>query len=72
VLVVVAVNLCVAIKAKGDRILDAVVIAIGFGVDVIRFHLYTAEAVTNTAPTMAFLQQIFDFSSVKGHLPILS
>jgi hypothetical protein len=67
-LVVVAVNLSVALKANGYRVLYFIATVTFSRDNVIRFDFYAAESMADAAAPMAARKQSGNFVSCEGHV----
>lgn len=67
-LVVIAVNLCVALEAHRYRIFDLVATTTLCRNDVVRLDLDAAESMTNATTPMTLAEQRRNFVSIEGHI----
>jgi hypothetical protein len=66
-LVVIAVNFCMAVEAHRDRIRDTIIATLRRWSDVVGFDLHAAETVADAAPSLASYQQRGDIVSIEWH-----
>lgn len=70
--IVIKVNLGMTLKTNRNRIFDFIRSPVCTLYDMVKFHFYTAEPVTNATPPMTCSNQLFSFLVIKAHSLALS